>query len=225
VVICARNKAQLELAADQLRETVSDDRVLALQADLSTDSGVTSVIEEAVEKYGRLDVLVNNVGQAGGSGIVETSDAEWNAALNNTLFPAIRASRRAVPYLRKGGGGAIIMIASIWGRESGGRMTYNAVKSAEISLAKSLAQQLAADSIRVNSVAPGSISFPGGSWHRRQQEDPEGMKTFVRENLPFGRFGQAGEVGSVVAFLASERASWISGACVTVDGCQSRALF
>ena len=225
VVICARNKAQLELAADQLRETVSDDRVLALQADLSTDSGVTSVIEEAVEKYGRLDVLVNNVGQAGGSGIVETSDAEWNAALNNTLFPAIRASRRAVPYLRKGGGGAIIMIASIWGRESGGRMTYNAVKSAEISLAKSLAQQLAADSIRVNSVAPGSISFPGGSWHRRQQEDPEGMKTFVREILPFGRFGQAGEVGSVVAFLASERASWISGACVTVDGCQSRALF
>ncbi len=225
VVICARNKAQLELAADQLRETVSDDRVLALQADLSTDSGVTSVIEEDVEKYGRLDVLVNNVGQAGGSGIVETSDAEWNAALNNTLFPAIRASRRAVPYLRKGGGGAIIMIASIWGRESGGRMTYNAVKSAEISLAKSLAQQLAADSIRVNSVAPGSISFPGGSWHRRQQEDPEGMKTFVRENLPFGRFGQAGEVGSVVAFLASERASWISGACVTVDGCQSRALF
>ena len=225
VVICARNKAQLELAADQLRETVSDDRVLALQADLSTDSGVTSVIEEAVEKYGRLDVLVNNVGQAGGSGIVETSDAEWDAALNNTLFPAIRASRRAVPYLRKGGGGAIIMIASIWGRESGGRMTYNAVKSAEISLAKSLAQQLAADSIRVNSVAPGSISFPGGSWHRRQQEDPEGMKTFVRENLPFGRFGQAGEVGAVVAFLASERASWISGACVTVDGCQSRALF
>ena len=77
VVICARNKDQLELAADQLRETVSDDRVLAVQADLSADSGVTSVIEEAVEKYGGLDVLVNNVGQAGGSGIVETSDAEW----------------------------------------------------------------------------------------------------------------------------------------------------
>lgn len=225
VVICARNKAQLELAADQLRESVSDDRVLAVQADLSTDSGVTSVIGEAVEKFGGLDVLVNNVGQAGGGGIVETSDVEWNAALNNTLFPAIRASRLAVPYLRKRGGGVIVMIASIWGRESGGRMTYNAVKSAEISLAKSLAQQLASDSIRVNSVAPGSISFPGGSWYRRQQEDPEGMKAFVRENLPFGRFGHADEVGAVVAFLASERASWISGACVTVDGCQSRALF
>ena len=225
VVICARNKAQLELAADQLRESVSNDRVVAVQADLSTDSGVTSVIEEAVETFGGLDVLVNNVGQAGGSGIVETSDAEWNAALNNTLFPAIRASRLAVPYLRQRGGGVIVMIASIWGRESGGRMTYNAVKSAEISLAKSLAQQLASDSIRVNSVAPGSISFTGGSWHRRQQEDPEGMKAFVSENLPFGRFGNADEVGALVAFLASDRASWISGACVTVDGCQSRALF
>lgn len=225
VVICARNKERLERAADQLRESATDDRVLAVQSDLSVDSGVSYVIEQAVERFGGLDVLVNNVGQAGGSGIVETSDAEWNAAINNTLFPAIRASRLAIPYLRKRGGGVIVMIASIWGRESGGRMTYNAVKSAEISLAKSLAQQLASDSIRVNSVAPGSISFPGGSWHRRQQEDPEGMKAFVRENLPFGRFGRADEVGSVVAFLASERASWISGACVTVDGCQSRALF
>ncbi len=95
------------------------------------------------------------------------------------------------------------MIASIWGRESGGRMTYNAVKAAEISLAKSMAQQLARDNIRVNSVAPGSISFPGGSWHRRQQEDPVGIAEFVRRELPFGRFGRAEEVGAVVAFLAS----------------------
>tara|TARA_B100001105_G_scaffold202881_1_gene166608 strand:- start:673 stop:1026 length:354 start_codon:yes stop_codon:yes gene_type:complete len=116
------------------------------------------------------------------------------------------------------------MIASIWGRESGGRMTYNAVKAAEVSLAKSMARQLAPDGIRVNSVAPGSISFPGGSWYRRQQEDPEGMAKFIEYELPFGRFGQADEVGQVVAFLASERASWVSGACITVDGCQSRSL-
>ena len=103
-------------------------------------------------------------------------------------------------------------------------MTYNAVKAAEISLGKSMAQQLAPQGVRVVSVAPGSISFPGGSWHTRQQEDPEGMAKFVERELPFGRFGRAEEVGQVVAFLASPRASWVSGACVTVDGCQSRSL-
>ena len=132
-------------------------------------------------------------------------------------------SRAAVPHLRKAGGGVILLIASIWGRESGGRMTYNAVKAAEISLGKAMAQQLARDNIRVNSVAPGSIAFEGGSWWKRQQEDPQGIAEFIRRELPFGRFGKADEVGDVVAFLASPRASWISGACVTVDGCQSRS--
>ena len=130
----------------------------------------------------------------------------------------------AVPHMRKRGGGSIVMIASIYGRESGGRMTYNAVKAAEISLAKSMAQQLAKDNIRVNSVAPGSILFPGGSWHRRQLEDPAGIAEFVARELPFGRFGRPEEIGAVVAFLVSPRASWISGASVPVDGCQSRSL-
>ena len=224
VAICARGAERLESAAEALRRDSGADRVLAVQADLSTADGVATVVGRTVGRFGGLDVLVNNVGRAGGGGIVETDDAAWNAALDETLFPAIRASRLAVPHLRERGGGAIIMIASIWGRESGGRMTYNAVKAAEISLAKSMARELAPHGIRVNSVAPGSISFPGGSWRRRQQEDPEGMAAFVREQLPFGRFGRAEEVGAVVAFLASPRASWVSGASVTVDGCQSRSL-
>ena len=182
------------------------------------------VVLRTVETFGGLDILVNNVGLARGADIVDTTDAEWQEALDQTLFPAIRASRLAVPHMRRRGGGSIVMIASIWGRESGGRMTYNAVKAAEISLAKSMAQQLARDNIRVNSVAPGSIPFPGGSWHRRQQEDPAGIADFVRRELPFGRFGRPEEVGAVVAFLVSPRASWISGASVPVDGCQSRSL-
>jgi 3-oxoacyl-[acyl-carrier protein] reductase len=125
--------------------------------------------------------------------------------------------------MRQRGGGVILLIASIWGRESGGRMTYNAVKAAEISLGKSLAQQLAPSNIRVNSVAPGSILFPGGTWHKRQQADPDGIAEFVRRELPFGRFGRAEEVAAVVVFLASSRASWVSGACIPVDGCQGRS--
>ena len=102
-------------------------------------------------------------------------------------------------------------------------MTYNAVKAAEISLGKAMAQQLATDKIRVNSVAPGSIMFEGGSWWKRQQDDPEGIAAFIKSDLPFGRFGTREEVGALVAFLASPRASWITGACITVDGGQSRS--
>jgi 3-oxoacyl-[acyl-carrier protein] reductase len=225
VTICARGEDALSAAAADLRAVAgAADRVLTVVADLASASGVELVVNRTIEVFGALDILVNNTGLARGADIVATSDAEWNEALDQTLFPAIRASRLAVPHLRRRGGGAIIMIASIWGRESGGRMTYNAVKAAEISLAKSMAQQLAADNIRVNSVAPGSIRFPGGSWDRRVKDDPEGMREFVRRELPFGRFGRPEEVGAVVAFLASSRASWISGASVPVDGCQSRSL-
>jgi 3-oxoacyl-[acyl-carrier protein] reductase len=224
VTICARGESRLTEATAELRRIASPERILPVAGDLSMPDAMERLMERTVETFGGLDILVNNMGLARGATIVDTSDAEWQEALDQTLFPAIRASRLAVPHMRQRGGGAIVMIASIWGRESGGRMTYNAVKAAEISLAKSMAQQLAADNIRVNSVAPGSIRFPGGTWDRRVQEDPAGMAEFVRRELPFGRFGRPEEVGAVVAFLVSPCASWISGASVPVDGCQSRSL-
>jgi 3-oxoacyl-[acyl-carrier protein] reductase len=197
--------------------------VIAVSADLSTSAGAQTVVDATLEAFGAIDILVNNVGTAKGTDIVNTNDGEWQEAFDQTLYPAIRMSRLVVPHMRTRGGGSIVMIASIWGRESGGRMVYNAVKAAEISLAKAMAQQLAQDRIRVNSVAPGSILFPGGSWDKRVSADPVGMAEFVRRELPFGRFGRVEEVGDVVAFLASPRASWISGASLTVDGCQSRS--
>ena len=223
--LCARGVDQLEFALEEVRSIANGrDAVTAIPADLSTTEGVETAVKQTVNQFGGLDILVNNVGVARGSDLLETSDAEWQAGFDHTLFPAIRASRLAVPHMRRRGGGAIIIIASIWGRESGGRMVYNAVKAAEISLAKALARQLAVDNIRVNSVAPGSILFPGGSWDRRRLADPEGLAEFIRRELPFGRLGRPEEVGEVVAFLASSRASWISGASITVDGCQSRSL-
>src|SRR4029453_13589835 len=224
ITICARGIEKLaEAEAELNRLATPPGQVLPVVADVATADGVERVVSHTVTHFGGLDILVNNVGTARGAGITDTSDADWQLALDHTLFPAVRASRLAVPHMQRRGGGSIVMIASIWGRESGGAMTYNTGKAAEISLAKSMAQQLAADNIRVNSVAPGSIRFPGGTWDRRVQEDPAGMAEFVRRELPFGRFGRPEEVGAVVAFLVSPCASWISGASVPVDGCQSRS--
>ncbi len=225
VCICGRGEDTLSEAALALAAVaVAPAEVLAVRADLSTEQGIRDVVDATLARFGGVDVLVNNVALARGGDIVTTTDADWQEAFDQTLFPAIRATRLVVPSMRRRGGGAVVIISSIFGREAGGRMTYNAVKAAEISLGKSLAQQLAKDNIRVNSVSPGSISFPGGSWFKRQQADPEGIAEFIRAELPFGRFGRADEVGDVVAFLASSRASWVSGTSVVVDGCQSRSF-
>jgi 3-oxoacyl-[acyl-carrier protein] reductase len=223
VTLCARGADALREAALTVGQSgKGPDRILAVVADVSTAEGADAVVRQTLDRFGRIDILVNNVGKAGGADLLSTSDADWQSAIDQTLFPAIRMSRLVVPHMR-GDGGSIIMIASIYGREAGGRMTYNAVKAAEISLGKALSQQLAPDNIRVNSIAPGSILFEGGSWWKRQQEDPDGIADFVRRELPFGRFGTPEEIGAVVAFVASPRASWISGACIPVDGTQGRS--
>ncbi len=225
VCVCARGEGRLREAASEVAAVAGDaGRVLPVVADVTHADGVRLVIDRTVAAFGGIDILVNNVGLGGGGGLLETSDEQWQEAFDHTVFPAVRASKLAVPYMQQRGGGVIVIIASVFGREAGGRMTYNTMKAADISLAKSLAQQLAPSNIRVNSVSPGSILFEGGSWWRRQQADPAGIAEFVTRELPFGRFGRPEEVGDVVAFLCSARASWISGTSIVVDGCQSRAF-
>ena len=205
VCICARGAEQLAEAALEVEAVgAAADMIATVQADVSTAAGIELVIEPHRRDASAASTSSSTTSAAPAAPTSSRRPTRSGRRRSTRrCFPPIRASRLAVPHMKARGGGAIIMIASIWGREAGGRMTYNAVKAAEISLAKALAQQLAPLNIRVNSVAPGSIMFPGGSWHKRQQADPEGIADFIKRELPFGRFGRADEVGAVVAFLAS----------------------
>jgi 3-oxoacyl-[acyl-carrier protein] reductase len=222
LVICARGEEALQEAARAIRDKGVD--VVAVAADVVQEDGAKKVVDQAMDSFQRIDVLVNNVGGSKRKSFVDHTDEDWQAIIDLNLFAAIRMSRLVVPIMKQKGSGSIIMVSSIWGRELGGASSYNATKAAGIGLAKNLAKELAPNGIRVNTVAPGSIMFPGGGWDRRQKADPEGIAAFVKQHMPLGRFGRPEEVADLVVFLASERASLIAGACINVDGCQSRSL-
>jgi 3-oxoacyl-[acyl-carrier protein] reductase len=222
VVLCARTAATLDDAVAEARRRGGE--ATGVVCDVTTADGVRALVDGARAAFGGVDLLVNNVGGSGARDFHDVDDADLAAALDRNLWPAFRCSRAVLPELRARGGGAIVMVTSIWGKEAGGAPSYNVAKAAEMALAKAMARDLARDNIRVNAVAPGSILFPGGGWERRQKADPDGIAAFVARELPFGRFGAPEEVADVVAFLCSARARWIHGATLVVDGGQSRAF-
>lgn len=221
LALAARSKEALEQTAEELR--AQQVQVLTVPADVTIADDSKRLVEQTTQHFGRIDVLVLNAGGAPGGTFLETTDEQWMIAVNLNLMATVRLCRLVVPLMREQGGGSIITISSIYGRESGGRPAYNAVKAAVISLTKALAREFARDHIRVNSIAPGSILFPGSSWDRRQRADPAAIAAFVNDELPLGRFGKPEEIASAVVYLASEQASLITGACLNVDGGQSRS--
>ncbi len=224
LVLCARGEEALEKAAAGLRDDGAE--VLTVAGDVTSLEGARRPVDLAMKEFGALHILASNVGGNRRGKFADTTDEDWEAVLDANLRAHIRMARHAIPAMESSRGGAITFTASIFGREGGGPglSIYNSTKSALISLAKIMSMELAEKNIRVNTIAPGSIRFPGGSWDKRCIDDPEGMAAFIKTNLPFGRFGTAQEVADVVAFLSSPRASWVSGACLNIDGVQSKSL-
>jgi 3-oxoacyl-[acyl-carrier protein] reductase len=222
LMLAARGQAGLDETAAALQARGVP--VATCAVDVTQLADLERLVAATTERYGGLDVLISNAGASHGMGIEATTEEDWRAAIDLNVLAGARLARLVIPVMRARGGGSIVFIASIYGRELGGpRISYNTTKAGLIAMSKMLARDHAKDNIRVNTIAPGSILFPGGAWERRQQADPEGIAAFVKAEMPFGRFGRPEEVAAVTVFVASPRASLVTGTCINVDGCQSRS--
>lgn len=225
VAICARGEDRLSQTADELKQ--QGVKVAAFTADMGDPSAPQQVLSKAASELGSIDILVNNVGGSlGTSDVVNTSIEDFQRVMDVNLWSAIGLMKLAVPGMQERGWGRVINISSIYGREYGGTAPYMTAKAAMIAASKHTAMSVAKDGVTVNSVAPGSILFPGGNWERFvNNNSQEVVDEFIARNLPMGKFGWPEPIGDTVAFLASARADLITGACLNVDGGQSHNLF
>ena len=218
VALCARGAQSLERT--RLEVEAIGVRAFGAVCDVSDAGALEQFLRAARRELGGVDVLVNNA-----SALAESDDeAGWQASINTDLLATVRATQTVVPWMVETGGGSIVHISSISGLEPGSPPAYAAVKAALFNHAKTMAELLAPNNIRINCVAPGSIFFEGGVWDDVKRQDPV-MYDSVVAGVPFGRLGRPEEVADAVVFMASPRASWISGTNLVVDGVQHKGIF
>jgi NAD(P)-dependent dehydrogenase (short-subunit alcohol dehydrogenase family) len=208
-----------DVVATDLAAIAVADGVVALEGDASLAETAERAVRTAVGHFGRLDVLVNNAGHIVYKTILDTSDEEWDRVMAVNVRSMFVHCRATIPIMQEQGGGAIVNVASISGLIGIPALTaYTASKGAVVQLTRQLAVEWAAAGIRVNAVAPGAIDTPFLTDFVSAQDDPEEVAAAIRAEHPLGRWGTAGEVAEAVVFLASDRASFVTGAVLAADG-------
>ena len=224
VAVCARTQETLDAVLPELAAAGAP-AACAVAADVTRPDALTRLHESVMAQLGPINILVNNAGASRRGDVLTIGEEDWaDLWALNVMAPA-RLSRLVIPGMRERGWGRIVNVSSIWGREHGGGVAYMTTKAALIAFTKSTALSHAGDGILINSVAPGSVAFPTGSWDRFQaQNEPGVVRDFIEHNLPMGRFGWPEPVGDLIAFLCSERAGFLTGATINIDGGQSHSL-
>ncbi|HEY59170.1 MAG TPA: SDR family oxidoreductase [Anaerolineae bacterium] len=227
VAICARDQGKIEKVIAQLKSFDID--ALGVSADVFEKKTPEKVVKKTIREFGTVHILINNVGGGGrwgGKSILDTEDRVWQEVFHKNAMAAIQFTREVLPFMIAQQWGRIVTVSSIYGKEGGGKPWFNLAKSAEISLMKTLSMdpKFGRKNITFNSVAPGAIMIPDTGWEKEKEKDPEKFHKYIDEQFPLGRMGSADEVASVINFLCSECASLVNGACISIDGGESKSF-
>lgn len=225
VAVTGRNAADLDRTREELAAAFGADRVLALAGDLTDPASASLAIQATIERWGRLDCLVANVGSGRSVPGWEPGRDSWDASFGINLWPSVHAATEALKHMIPAGKGSLVFVASITAVEAtAAPLPYSAAKAALVNYAGNLARLVAKHGVRVNCVAPGNVLFEGGSWERHLEQRRDEILRMIAAEVPQNRFGTVEEIADVVVFLASDRASFVTGACWTADGGQTRSF-
>lgn len=225
VVINGRDDNTLKKTYKEFSDVYSDKNISIYRGDLTVMNNISYCIDSVIKRFGKIDILVANIGTGKSKLGLLADHQEWERMFRLNLIGNINIVREIIPLMQKNGGGSIIFISSITGREViGAPIPYSVAKSGLISASKNFSHILAKDNIRVNTVVPGNIIFEGGRWEEIIEENPDIIENYIKKNVPMQRFGKPEEVANAVLFLASDKASFITGTCMTVDGGETRSI-
>jgi 3-oxoacyl-[acyl-carrier protein] reductase len=226
VVLTGRDEASLRATHLELTTPINQDRILAIRGDFADAGTITRAFERTVHHFGRIDHLVANLGTGSGKPGWDQSPEEWHRLFELNFFASVRLTQAALPHiLSNPHGGSILYISSIVAIEATpAPLPYSAAKAALVNYSKNLARQLGPQKVRVNTIAPGNIYFPGGSWERHLNTRKESVESMLQTEVPLQRFGTPEEIASLAVYLCSPQAAFATGSCFVMDGGQTRTL-
>ena len=222
VVITDIDNKSIEETVKEFSQLYGQENIYSFCGVLTKKNTINTCLSEIIERFGRIDILVANLGTGKGTQDWNIEEEEWTRMMDMNFNAARKTVNEVVQYMPKNGGSSIVFISSIAGLEViGAPIHYSVAKAALIAYSKNISKKLAANNIRVNSICPGNIYFKEGTWDYKMQENEERVKEMLNNSVPLKRFTTPDEIANIVLFLSSDKAAFVTGSCIVADGGQT----